>query len=220
MDSSQEKARNAILERLLSRVYSPGERLIESKLASELEMSRTPVRFALSELVQSGLLDRTEPGGCIVPYISPGDMFSVFETRASLEGQAAYWAAQRASAEDTSFLNSLQMAEEKIYSSADFPKKYTDLNSQFHSSVAKASGNPYLIRYIDQIYWRSQIYVFFFDRFYSGARTGSNPHDKETSITFGEHREIIEAIAGRDGELAKKCMEKHVLSTYGQYVRS
>ncbi|MDR0644579.1 MAG: GntR family transcriptional regulator [Treponema sp.] len=216
-DSSQEKAKREIFRGLFSRRYSPGERLIENKLANDLQISRTPIRLALGELVQNGLLDRKD-NGCYVPQISGEDMLLVFEARASLEGQAAYWAATRGNDERLKKIQDLVLQEEVLYLDPEFQEKYTEVNYQFHRNIAQAPGNPYLARYIDQIYWRSQIFVFFFDRFYRKGYIGSDPRDTRTSISFGEHEKLASAIVARDSALAKALMEKHILSTYQQSI--
>lgn len=180
-------------------------------------MSRTPIRLALGELVQAGLLDRGD-NGCQVPQISGEDMFSVFEARAYLEGQAAYWAALRGTTEGFKRINDFLRQEETLYSDPEFQEKYTEVNYQFHKNIAIATENLYWARYADQIYWRSQIYVFFFDRFYRNGHTGLNPRDSRTSISFGEHEKLTQAIVSRDGEHAKKLMEEHILSTYKQAI--
>lgn len=216
-DSSQEKAKREIFRGLFSRRYSPGERLVENKLATDLQMSRTPIRLALGELVQAGLLDRGD-NGCHVPQISGDDMFSVFEARAHLEGQAAYWASLRGTDEDFKKINELLRQEEVLYANPEFQEKYTEANYQLHRNIALAAGNLYWARYADQIYWRSQIYVFFFDRFYRNGHPGLNPRDTRTNISFGEHEELVQAIVARDEKRAQKLMEDHVLSTYQQSI--
>ncbi len=181
-------------------------------------MSRTPIRLALGELVQAGLLDRGD-NGCYVPQISGEDMFSIFEARAHLEGQAAYWAALRGTEEGFNKINDLLRQEEALYSDPEFQEKYTEINYLFHRNIALTAGNLYWARYTDQVYWRSQIYVFFFDRFYRNGHPGPNPHDTRTNLSFGEHEELVQTIIARDGERAKKLMEEHVLSTYQQSIR-
>lgn len=217
-NTSLERVKKEIFKRLFTRRYSPGERLVESKLAKELDMSRTPVRLAFMELVEKGLLERGE-NGCFVPLISAEDMSSVFEARAGLEGQAAYLAAQKASDECVASLKELLRVEEQLYSCPDFEERYTEHNHQFHLCIASGSCNPYLLKYVDQIYWRSQIYVFFFDRFYREGSKGMNPRDQKSNISFGEHERLVEMIASRNCNMAKKCMEEHVMSTYMQSIR-
>ena len=64
-----ERALITVRQRILNGVYAGGERLYEVALANDLEISRTPVRSALSKLAEEGLLDRQPSGGVQHPAL-------------------------------------------------------------------------------------------------------------------------------------------------------
>lgn len=91
-----ENLREAILEGKLK----PGQRLMEVQLAEQLGVSRTPVREAIRKLELEGLVVMLPRKGAYVANMSLKDIMDVLEVRASLEGLAAYLAAERISDED------------------------------------------------------------------------------------------------------------------------
>src|ERR1700678_1450850 len=89
--SAYEQIRQAIVEGR----YRPGQRLIEQRVAGELDLSRTPIREALRMLDAEGLVI-TEPNrGAIVRPIAANDVQDLYELRGRLESYAAYRASQR-----------------------------------------------------------------------------------------------------------------------------
>ena len=64
--SAENLAYEAILEMILSKEFSPGDRLVESEIAERLNLSRTPVRNVMRQLVAEGLLEVKENKGCYI----------------------------------------------------------------------------------------------------------------------------------------------------------
>lgn len=87
-----------LLEDLVSRRRSAGERLIEAEIARALDVSRTPVREALNRLEKDGLIESVRPSGYMVMHPSMDDVREIFEIRRALEPVA--YAAVVADAQD------------------------------------------------------------------------------------------------------------------------
>src|SRR5262249_18170223 len=92
---------------ILSGRFKPGERLIEHELATELNVSRAPVRDALRLLAKEGLVTLIPHRGAIVTAISPDIVIDAFSVRAVLEGMAARLAISRLTAADVARLDAL-----------------------------------------------------------------------------------------------------------------
>ncbi len=75
--------------------YKTGDYLVETKLAEELDVSRTPIREALKQLELEDLVVSIPNRGMMVQGMSSHDIDDIFTVRHLLEGQAAYWAAER-----------------------------------------------------------------------------------------------------------------------------
>ena len=72
-------------EQIINGNLRPGEKLVESRIAEQLSLSRGPVRDALKHLALEGLVDYQTNRGCSVALLSPKDAYEVFFMRGSLE---------------------------------------------------------------------------------------------------------------------------------------
>ncbi|MBQ3261595.1 MAG: GntR family transcriptional regulator [Oscillospiraceae bacterium] len=84
---------------IIDLALAPGESLSETALAAELSVSRSPVRNALMRLQSDGLVTQSKGQSFQVAAIRREDCRELMEARIAIEGQAAFWAAERASAE-------------------------------------------------------------------------------------------------------------------------
>lgn len=189
-----ENLREAILEGKLK----PGQRLMEVQLAEQLGVSRTPVREAIRKLELEGLVVMLPRKGAYVANMSLKDIMDVLEIRASLEGLAAYLAAERISEDDVKKL--YKIAEEFKQSTMD-----ADIDTllkkdvEFHECIFKATNNKRLHQLINSLW--EQVYRF--------RVTYISDYDSSLSIVE-EHKLIADAIAKGDSELAKKYATEHI----------
>jgi DNA-binding GntR family transcriptional regulator len=112
--------------------FAPGERLVESSLATRLAVSRSPVREALSRLAADGLLE-IRSGGFYIAMPAPQDMAEIFEMRRLLEPTATR---QVARAMTPALVNELKALSERAYAAdkaGDFAA-YTDANYSFRAT--------------------------------------------------------------------------------------
>jgi DNA-binding GntR family transcriptional regulator len=203
------------MQAIVTQKYAPGDHLAEAKVAEDLGMSRTPVRSALKRMIACGMLEYVKNTGCRIPVLTPYDMESVFQIRATLESKAAGLATLRATNIEVERLYKLLDEEKDCYAKGEVTR-YTKINEQLHLGIASLSKNLYLERYLSQIFWRSELYIFFFDRFYY---KGDVPHrkrlrDPSESRSCQEHGQLLEAIASGCTERAELSMAEHVKSTY------
>jgi len=84
-----ERIKERLMEDILHRKYKPGDRMVESALAKELNVSQTSVREALRSLVAMGFLESVPFKGIIVRSFSRQDLWEVYTVRAALESLAA-----------------------------------------------------------------------------------------------------------------------------------
>ena len=97
-----EDAADRIRDEILSGRLSRGERLVESRIAAELHVSRGPVREAFKLLRAEGLLEEEPRRGTYVVSLSPDDVRELYDLRAAVEGRAAKLVARVASRARTS----------------------------------------------------------------------------------------------------------------------
>ena len=129
---------------------APGESLSETALAKELSVSRSPVRNALLRLQSEGLVTQSKGQSFQVAAIGKEDCRELMEARLAIEGQAAFWAAERASAEnlkamETSVKDYLQACKEWNIG------KMVDSDHRFHQELINAAQNAAIAEIYAQI---------------------------------------------------------------------
>ncbi len=207
--TAEDLAYQKIIHLILEGHYKPGDFLLETELAQNLGMSRTPIGRATGRLVAEGFLSRMPKKGCFIPYPTPQDSEQVFMARMSVEGQAAAFAAKNATDEEIRELEMILKPEIEALNRLD--KDVTaQINRQFHSGIAKASHNAYLEAWVTKIFWRSNLYIFYFDSFYHMNRHDEIPVQK----TPVQHKAILDAIKERSPELAEQRMREHIQTTF------
>lgn len=210
--SAEDKAYGLLMDMILSRKYAPGDRLVEAELAKEMGLSRTPVRNALRMLIAEGLLENRNQKGCYIPRLTPQDMRETFQARIFLEGKAAMEAARFRTDEEAARLRDIIDREKEYYRCGQVPD-YTQANKDMHLSIAAMARNSYIEKFVHQTFWRSELYIFFFDRFYRPELSDEVLRDPQKSFSCREHERIVEAIEGGDPSAAEVSMKAHLLST-------
>lgn len=207
MLNAEERAYRFIINLILSGHYRPGDFLLEQEFTEKLNMSRTPVSRALARLVSEGFLNKMTKKGCYIPSPTPEDARQVFSARRCAESEAAALAARNATAGDVARLREILAEDHEAFRVKD-KEKWAAINEAFHFEIAELSQNAYVARWVRNIFWRSNVYVFYFDSFYK-------PSDIEiVHRTPEQHQGIVRAIEAHDEEGAWKLMREHLDSTY------
>ncbi len=141
-DTLRAKVKKYILKRISTGVYKPGERVVETRIAKELEMSQAPVREAILELSIMGILEERPYSGSFVQQKDPNDINDYFSIREMIEAYAASLAAVKRTEEDLYYMRSVLKEMEDCVELDDF----TDLDIKFHESILQASKNKVLTR--------------------------------------------------------------------------
>ena len=184
-----------IKEAILSGEFVAGQPLVEATLAEWCGVSRTPIRQALTRLVEDGLAIRGERG-LIVRESSPAEILDIYETRISLEVTAARMAAERRTSHDLLVMR--KMAEEMAALGPGDPALMTGANSRIHRAIWHASRNESLIDLLERLSLHLRRYP---------ADTLGYPGRWDTSNH--EHDELISAIEGRRVDEAGEIARKH-----------
>jgi DNA-binding GntR family transcriptional regulator len=210
--NQEETAYRAIIRMILRKQVRPGDSLLETAIAESLGLSRTPVSHALGRLLAEGFLEKRSKRGYVIPFPSPEDARHVFAVRRLMEGEAAAEAANAIRPEEMAALDrSLKDSDDSVRRRD--PEGFSTTNETFHLGIARLSRNPYLERYVRQTFWRSNLYIFFFDGFYQ--RPGNSVPVQKTP---DQHRRIVDAIKAKDAEMARRCMDEHIAHSYQSLV--
>lgn len=192
-------------ELVLSGEVRPGERLSELGLVERLNMSRTPVRLALAALEHEGLV-RTAPGGGFeVSRFTLTDIADAIEVRGALEGAAARLAAERHRPGGLDRLCGLAAAMDRLFVNGDanaLLESYVDLNEAFHAELLALADSPMLERALHQTLCLPFASPNAFVRVQA-----ERPRALEAAQS--QHRELLAAIARRDGAAAEAVARAH-----------
>ncbi|MGH2753588.1 MAG: GntR family transcriptional regulator [Actinomycetota bacterium] len=179
---------------ILGGQLEPGGSLIETKLAEQYGVSRTPVREALSRLEQDGLVERG-PRGLTVRERHPEEILDIYETRIVLESNLARVAAERRTSFD------LVRMRQRLEAARQKPRDGHEAaitNRSFHQSIWEAGHNAPLfdlLQRVDLHLLRYPATTLFFPGRWEQA------HE--------EHSAILEAIDERDPNRAAESAKKH-----------
>ncbi|QOR34507.1 GntR family transcriptional regulator [Clostridium sp. 'deep sea'] len=187
-----------IRESILNGRFAPGERLMETQLAEELGVSRTPVREAIRKLELEGLVVMVPRRGAYVASMSVRDISETFEIRAALEGLAAKLAVEKITTDELEAMELTVLRMSKCIDSGDLTE-LIDIDEEFHDILVRASRNERLTQMISLL--REQIKRF---------RRASLSTLGRQSLILGEHRQILEAIAERDDNRSQRLVEEHI----------
>lgn len=191
----------AIRDAIVTHALKPGERLMETELAEEMGVSRTPVREAIRKLELEGYVVMIPRKGAYVAGLSIKDINEVFEIRAALEALAAALAARRATPEEIEEMQRIVVTEADQFKTNDLMKTI-EADTRFHELIYIASRNTRLLAMIKDI--REQVQRF---------RTTTLAVPGRLKFAIGEHRRLVEAIADRDMESARQAAWDHIESS-------
>ena len=194
-----QKLKNAIIKRYIKQ----GTKLVETALAKQLNVSRTPVRGAIRRLVYEGFATyETNKGACVTePTIE--EIQGTFFVRTQLEKAAARLAAENITPAQMNRLCNYLDEERDIFEKRDLDEYYR-INDAIHLTIAQASGNPVLARYIEELLNRTKIYLILYDPFFSMPIYPS----------IHEHQQVVDALNTRDADGVEKEMEIHLSSAF------
>jgi len=196
-----------IRDQILTWAIHPNEILVETRLADEYDVSKTPVREALALLSQDGLVEVIPRVGYRVTPISMQDVHEVFDLRILLEGEAAALAAQRASEADLAAVKDTHDAWARRLLEDDVsPEEYLHFHDAFHLHIAELSGNGRLAGFIARLL-REGTRLRMGDPLMSIRGLAEEQEDSER---------IVRALVARDAEKARQLVEDHVSDSKGR----
>lgn len=194
--SLREQIHEHLVEGIISGRWKPGERIIERRIAVELQVSQTPVREALRELEALRLIESVPNKGVRVRALTAADLEEIYPVRAGLEQMAAELAAP-ALAEDVS---ALQPHVDALYEAdaADDGEAQVRHTVAFHRELVRASGNSVLLHT-----WESlgiEVWTALSIRWLGTVQQSYAE----------EHEAVVEAFRNRDPQVAS-LVKEHVL---------
>jgi DNA-binding GntR family transcriptional regulator len=196
----EQRVYERLAEEIVSGALTPGEQLIESKLATAFGVSKTPVREALIRLQRDGLVEIEPYRGARVGEPSARDMVEISELRLLLEGRIVADIAREQPAEVIDTLDAALTAARRAFKSHDSLAVRAALTT-FSDSLAAASDNSHLRTMLGGL--RNKFMLI-------GNTSANLPGRHERSIE--EHQAILDAIKAGDADGAVAATVDHVRS--------
>jgi DNA-binding GntR family transcriptional regulator len=178
-----------------------GQKLNEAELAERFGMGRGPLREALRHLEGIRLVKRIPNAGARVVVLDHKTMADLYEVREALEGMACRIAATQMTTLEISQLSALlDQHEQQI--KQEHGKMYfqSEGDLDFHYQIVRGSRNAMLMDMLGS----EQYQLLRMCRY----RTSRNA--QRTNPALQQHRQIVDALAQRDGELAELLMRRHI----------
>ncbi|WP_251447656.1 MULTISPECIES: GntR family transcriptional regulator [unclassified Microbacterium] len=188
-------AYDGIRELILTNALPANEPLVETALAEQFGVSRTPIRDALRRLEQDGLVERFGRG-VRVRELSPEEILEIYEVRETLEAAAARAAANRRTELD---LSRLAAIHEEMLALGENLDERVALNNRFHETLWQASHNSTLQESIGRLIMRLRRHPH---------TTLEYPGRWERVLT--EHQEMLDAIRDREADRAAEIATVHM----------
>jgi len=167
---------------------APGEPLSENQFLDRFKVSKTPIREALTSLVQDGLVEYTPNRGFMVTTVSVADIQEIFEARIFIEAELFRLAVKKMSDGEIDELEKQSHAEGDA-KSPEYAETFLESNRKFHTALAAGGRNSRLLWYYETLMNEAQR-LFYMDisRHHNDFRWGHG------------HEGIIQALRSRDEE--------------------
>lgn len=186
-----------ILGAILNNEVGRNDRLVQEKLAAELQISRTPVREALLRLEQDGILVTSPRGGFVLHDMSVGEVEELYQARAAIEGQAIRILAKRNDPRVNADLRATIEKEENITSKT--VAAYFEANRNIHRRMVELCDNRYLLEMFDNIWNRAISFHLF-----------ATIEKVDLSKSFGDHMQLVDIIETGDPRVAEDAIIDHI----------
>lgn len=191
-----------VREEVMSLRLHPGEKITETMLVEELNISRTPIREGMRMLAQDGVITLYPNRFAEITTFSQKDIYDLGAIRIALDILGSRLAVFHGSNADFSRLEKLAQACAAAMSKGNFRER-AQMDSDFHLALMEISGNSFLYEFQKTIYSRVQmIQVLRFSQTPTSHFGGAS------------HEDIVEALFARDEARVTDCIKSHLINFY------
>lgn len=190
-----EQAAAYLRDRIVRGELAGGQRLVETEIASQLGISRIPVREAFHQLAGEGLLEHMPNRGVVVTRMSPEELGEFAELCRLIERHLLEQAVPRLR---ESHLGEARHWVEQMELVTD-PVTWFQVNWQFHSALYSAANRPLQLSEVRSLRARADRYI--------ALLVTAAEHRRQLN---GEHREILAACEARDTAVAVRAIDRHL----------
>ena len=194
-----EKLYHTIKKMIFEGKLKPGDRIIETQLAKEFNVSKSPIREAIRILEKEGLVIVDEKSRVMVYEPTMKDVEEIYFCRMALESFAVELVTRIATSDEIDEIEKTLMQTEQAIREAQPNDTIISLNEVFHSLIIKYTQNRRLQKQLNDL--KSLMYFFRILNF-----QGENRAD----IILKQHRGIFDCIKNREADQASQAMINHL----------
>lgn len=196
-------------DKVLTGELVKGDHLAEVVLAQELGISRTPLREAMRELTDQGLIEKLPNGRYQVCSLTRDDVRDSIALRGLLEGNIFRLGAEKGITPDQreaceATLAALDDVLSGTIAEIDFDV-YMDLNERFHAQLAALCDSPVMLGELERVNKRPMASPSAF----LGGQAMSQETLRSLYVAQDQHRSIFNAICNREGARAEALGREH-----------
>ncbi len=205
--------RRALAVWALSRLYemifdgelAPGDSLGEIEITELLGVSRSPVRDALRQLEESGLVEVVATSGRrVVRSFGVDDIYELYTIRIALESLSVRQAAARLTANELSVLERLLEQMRRTSATPGTTARDFESDFRFHEAIARASGLPRLHRHLSGLWLQTRALLRHLDAAHI------YPTGDEVLGVAEDHAQVLAALRRRDAQEAEAALSRHL----------
>jgi DNA-binding GntR family transcriptional regulator len=195
----RERVLDSLRNAIVNGELKPGDPIVETELASQLGVSRAPLREAINILNVEGLLETVPYHGTTVKPLSRTDIEDLYSVRSMMEAFAIRQIIDKELAEDTADALRLTCQAMLIAAKKDSLSDVNRLDREFHSALIELSGNDMLVMLWNSVTLRVQ-----------QVMSLSNELKGDLKQIARNHQEIVDAIADTDADHATHLISTHI----------
>jgi DNA-binding GntR family transcriptional regulator len=205
--STAEAVTSQIRHGIFDGTFQPGAQMREVQLATQLGVSRGPLREALQRLIQDGLLEHRRHRGVFVVRLNQDAVKDMCFVREVVEIPAAINLAHNPSPEAIAALHKLVESMSSSANDNDWTR-VAQLDAEFHQTVVDELGSDRLTRMFESIQAETRMCL--------GALKPTHPAEYDVSV---EHRDLLRAVLSADEESITRRWTAHLRATAATLTR-
>jgi len=212
-ESLSQKVAEYLREEILwSGRYHKGQHVEENEIAERLNISRAPVREALRELENQGLLIYVPRKGTFIPNFDHDDMMEILDIRYMIESRVFEILIKNDLLTEEDFSNLRKIIDDMVASAqSDVPMEkkisvFSEYDISFHQYLWKKSGRRWSLKILKDLYYQLRL-----------AMMQDLLMEQNIELSATMHYDIIQSLKNKDLESAKKMLVKHILTLNREY---
>ncbi len=201
-----DKVYEQLVNAIANREISVNDRLVQEKLATELQISRTPVREALMRLEHEGVLSASISGGFRLYQMNKEEIRELYQARAAIEGQAARILATRKNPDEIADLRETILREEDIQIKT--VQNYFKANHNIHRRFIELTGNRFLLEMLN-VTWGKAMAIHLF----------GSIAEVDLAKSLGSHMALVDVIESGDKTASLEAVTQHIQEGFELQIR-